>query len=84
MSQQHALPAKAANDVLGCIRKSIASRLREVILAFYSALVSIPGDTLKLSGCGPASTGGLDKKTSPELPSNLNHSVINTKKHRRQ
>jgi len=50
MTQQFAIVAKVANSILGCTKRSIASRSREVILPLCSTLVKAHFECCVLCG----------------------------------
>jgi len=56
-SQQRVLAAQKANSTLGCIKRGMASRAREVIVSLYSALVRTPSGVLRPSLGSPVKEG---------------------------
>jgi len=57
MSHQCALTAQKANRMLGCTKRSMASRSREGILPDYSALVRPHLEPAAQEGHGPVGVG---------------------------
>ena len=57
MSHQYVLAAQKANHILSCTKRTATSRLREVILPLYSALVRPPPGVLCPVLVSPAQEG---------------------------
>ncbi|GAB0188267.1 hypothetical protein GRJ2_001292000 [Grus japonensis] len=66
MSRQCALAAQKANHILGYIKRSVASRLREVILPFHSTLMRPPPGVQCPALGSPVQKGHGPVEASPE------------------
>jgi len=67
VSQQCALMAKKDNGILGYIKKSVASRSREVILPLYSALVRPHLDNVPSSGLPSFKKTGEQQRATKKM-----------------
>ncbi|GAB0204535.1 hypothetical protein GRJ2_002919100 [Grus japonensis] len=72
MTRQCALAAQKANHVLGCIKRDVTSRSREVILPLYSALVR-PHLEYCVQLCGPHGAVGVSPEEATKLIRGLEH-----------
>jgi len=69
MNQQRVLMLKKANGILGCIKRSVTSRSREVVLPFYSALIRpYPGVLYPVLGSPVQKMAGISWRESSRGP----------------
>ncbi|KAJ7396703.1 hypothetical protein BTVI_142535 [Pitangus sulphuratus] len=74
LSQKCFLVAKKANSILECIRKSIGSRSREVILTLYSVLVRLHLEYLcPVLGSSVQERNGTPGRRATKMTNGLEH-----------